>query len=731
MSTSFKENIYKLLSIVVKTNLEIIYDDGIDICNIIKLFFSDYVIFLTSKYFFYNFDIFCLKKNLLKYFDKYDVIYLNYTNKNKIINLINIINNFIKNSDIHTKNKFMNILIQEKYFKNIVHKRMKEIYFSDNNIEPSILYKKILFANQELFLPFNNYVIKKMEYKLRTFCQIAEKLGAEKIIIEYSNNIENTTKTNINTNVLNIGFGGKVDNNENINNSIKIVLEYPNNTYDINLNKYYIINSILDENDFMITKQEFESDLELRFLIDARCVNLIHKYHTNFIISHMNNIEQKIFMKASKYGLDMGHCKINNENTKISILIEFVPLHNNFNIIDGTNIHVLREGFVYLSNIIKMENSYTKLLGFIKSHLNAIEKKWIQLPYQYNYINDISKIYYTIFNLNFKDNELELLLRKYFENNLHWDTFIKFRDLILKGSDNELDKINFITFQFYDILNCKKNIMDNINKYIYNEYDTFNNKQRNNINNVSNSNNSEENVVNLDELENSDFDFDDSVSFEDFEKKTYKNNYNFFEENRNKIIKILITSFKKSFYFKGGLSDNVFDSQLLIKKIKNIIYFYFDYEMKSLNEEYEACVLNKNNIDFNYLIDEIINTVSIKILVNNNYKKNDTTPKLKNNKEDKISLLVRQKKIFINFLLRYHNFKKDNAKVNEFIIKSVNKNIKNTENTKKNNNIYTLKNALTINLNAIIPLTEIYKNYSKYKLFYVWENINNVISYFD
>ena len=49
-----------------------------------------------------------------------------------------------------------------------------------------------------------------------------------------------------------------INNNENINNSIKIVLEYPNNKYDINLNKYYIINSILDENDYMITKEEFE-----------------------------------------------------------------------------------------------------------------------------------------------------------------------------------------------------------------------------------------------------------------------------------------------------------------------------------------------------------------------------------------------------------------------------------------------------------------------------------------
>jgi hypothetical protein len=212
------------------------------------------------------------------------------------------------------------------------------------------------------------------------------------------------------------------------------------------------------------------------------------------------------------------------------------------------------------------------------------------------------------------------------------------------------------------------------------------------------------------------------VSFENFEKDTYKNNYDFFEKNKDKIIKIIITSFKKSFYFKGGLSDNVFDSQLLVKKVKNIIYFYFDYEMKSLNEDYESCVLNKNNVEFNYLIDEIINTVSIKILVNNNYKKNDTTPKLKNNKEDKISLLVRQQKIFINFLLKYHTFKKDNAKVNEFIIKSIKKK------TKINN---TLKTALTNNLTDIIPSSVIYKNYSKYKLFYVWENLEYIINYFD
>ncbi len=41
MSTLFKQNIYKLLSVVVKTNLELIFDKDLDICNIsyVKIFF--------------------------------------------------------------------------------------------------------------------------------------------------------------------------------------------------------------------------------------------------------------------------------------------------------------------------------------------------------------------------------------------------------------------------------------------------------------------------------------------------------------------------------------------------------------------------------------------------------------------------------------------------------------------------------------------------------------------
>jgi hypothetical protein len=189
--------------------------------NIYKLFNSEYTIFLTNKFFAWK------KIKLLKYFDKYETVYLDYNNKFQILKLLNTINNLIiiydkfvyhhKNTQIlnnssqiifdlvmqsknickmddYTKNIITYKLIND--FKNILNvQKLKLVYFSENNIEPNILYKKIQFSREEVFFLFENYVIKKREYKLRTFCQIAEKLGA--INIEIKSDINNTLHHNI------------------------------------------------------------------------------------------------------------------------------------------------------------------------------------------------------------------------------------------------------------------------------------------------------------------------------------------------------------------------------------------------------------------------------------------------------------------------------------------------------------------------------------------------------
>ena len=111
MSEYINNKIYSILKPYVINNINdfeynCLIDSKISILDIIKILYSDYTIFLTGK-FFKNKLCFNFKKNLLKYFNKYNIVYLNYEYKNKIINLINLINIFIKNADNDTKNNLI------------------------------------------------------------------------------------------------------------------------------------------------------------------------------------------------------------------------------------------------------------------------------------------------------------------------------------------------------------------------------------------------------------------------------------------------------------------------------------------------------------------------------------------------------------------------------------------------------------------------------------------------
>mgnify|MGYP000630844694 CR=1 FL=1 len=61
--------------------------------NVLKILNAEYVIFLSDK-FFSKFT----KHKVLKYFDKYDILYLNYHKKDEVLEILNLINLFIKSS---------------------------------------------------------------------------------------------------------------------------------------------------------------------------------------------------------------------------------------------------------------------------------------------------------------------------------------------------------------------------------------------------------------------------------------------------------------------------------------------------------------------------------------------------------------------------------------------------------------------------------------------------------
>jgi hypothetical protein len=722
------------------------YDD--EILKVISLYVEDYSIFLTGRIL--KKSCFNIKQKLLSYFDKYNISYFEFTDKNKIMNMIHYINSFIKNASSEKKEELTNLVysneveqikFEDSKYKNNTRKKIKQIYFFENIIEPNILYKKNKFSNQELFIPFNNYVIKKMEYKLRTFCQIAEKLGAEKIVVEYSSSekMESSINLNIDSGPINIGSENNVNNIDN--NKIQIIFEYPHLESSINLNKFEIIESIFDENEFLITKEEFNADIELKFLIDARCIHFIKKYNTNFMMNHMNKIEHKVLLKAENYGLNIGNLNLKDNHIKFSIHINFCSLENNYHLIDGTNIYILREGFYYLSNIIKNNNmNYQRLLFFLKSHLNGIQKKWIEFEdKKYITRNNINKIYNDIIIRNFKEDEIIQVIEYFFKDNLNWDNFIKFRNILLYGSDKELDKLYFISFQYHDTYNNKKNMLDDIytlikikvNQFIEElkksdtifkddeEIDNYIKVRRSSINLETESGESTpHNVLGPIELSKSIDSDEEDINVVNFIDKS-EVIYNFLFSNIDQIIEIIFLSFKRSFKIINGLSNNIENSYELSSIIKYILNYYFNNNIKSIQLNLNEIIIDNNEsykiYDIKkYIFENLAEKISYDIIYKKILYLSNISPIINYINIDKPQTLYeRNKKIFIRFLIRFYE--------NE-------------------NKLIEMKNALKIDdindINSImdfieykIPINKVFKNYNQYKLFYIWDDFIEIKKY--
>jgi len=449
---------------------------------ILKIFKSEYVIFLTDTYFnWYN-------KLLLKYFKKYDIIYFKYNDKIDILNTIEVINHYIKNESTLNKNIF-----KEKFKL----KNLKLLYFLENTIEPNILYKKISFAREEIFLSFDNYIIKKMEYKLRTFCQIAEKLGAEIIKIKYDYINENNTDVNVGLNLGSFDLEAASKESKKTEENIGLVFRYSNLNHNMNINKYYIMRLIEKESEFFISKEEFNADIDLKFLINSRCINLIQLYNTSIIVNNINKLEEKICAKAYNYGLNIGKSNTHAEYISINISIKFNNIYNNPECINGGNIYLKKEGFFQLKNIIKEQlniyrknNEYTyekeimlyaKMVRFIKSHLRYIDRKILILDEMIKLPTDTITFYENIFNPFFyKEHEIHMLLYLYFKDNMYYSNFEKFRNIMIaiidplnlmfKNIPNEINKYYYLCLQYNNIITNNKMLIDNLNTYFDKSY---------------------------------------------------------------------------------------------------------------------------------------------------------------------------------------------------------------------------------------------------------------------
>ena len=98
----------------------------------------------------------------------------------------------------------------------------------------------------------------------------------------------------------------------------------------------------------------------------------------------------------------------------------------------------------------------------------------------------------------------------------------------------------------------------------------------------------------------------------------------------------------------------------------------------------------------------------------------DSSPNIENlNKEIKISLYERIQKIFLKYIIKYFDFEnKTTILINKLKL------------TKKIKNDVVEPNLLVHYLNEYISINKVFKNYNKYKLFFIWEDfiyIKNLI----
>ncbi len=499
---------YQILNKTINPDIKKISFDNVSLTlstDTIQLLHSNYVIFLSdrflSKYNYY----------LIKYFKKYKIAYINFKYKDDIIKELENYNLFMKNSSTEDKKGFI-----EKI--NVEIKKLKSLFFYENIIEPNTLYKKVIFSKEELFLSFKIYGLKKKEYKLRTFCQIAEKLGAKNIVIDdiTNDNYKNTINLEGGNNV---GSGGIVSStNTSYLGNIQLSFDYSNQHYNLNLNKYFILQMIEEENEFFITKEDFESDIDLKFLIDARCINLIKKYNTKIIINQINALERKIIAKATSFNLNLGISEEKEYSNTVIIDIDFLDIYEKPDCIDGYNIYCLKEGFWHLSNIIKTQikeidinlseyikkretiNYFKKIYNFLESHLRSIDTKNIKLDDGYNILQKTKKTYNDIIKNNFDKKERDEIIYIFFKYNLTYTQFLNFRNLIIKepnffnkiinclmffkdiinSLDSPINKLNFVSYQYHILLNPKTKIIEQV-KNIIKEFDDYYKPQNINI----------------------------------------------------------------------------------------------------------------------------------------------------------------------------------------------------------------------------------------------------------
>ena len=443
--------------------------------NLINLLDAEYVIFPTNHFFH-------ILNPSLSFFEKTKITCLNYYIRYEILSKINMINKIIKSED----KKYDKI--KDKIKKELGIEKLKLLYFLENIIEPNTLYKKIKFSTEEVFLSFETYSVKRIEYKLKTLCQLMEKMGAISVNIDYLKNTKNNSSYGgaLTATQVNLNLSGQQKNESKTKFNMTCTYDIENQFNNINLNIYELNKMIEKEDIFFISKDQFSADIDLKFIINSRCVNLVKDYETVLVFEYVNVFERQVISKARNFGFQLNYSFELNQTESLEIKVKFINPYDRINCITGSNISPFIEGFLQLANLIKQEapisplgykqeiqindekngltinynkqeitepennttnnisnnanaNTYLKINNFIESHMKLYNEKKKLLEITFNHNIDLIKTYNHIINLNFSNKEISLLFYRFFKDNLTIKNLESFRKILLKPTENFYD----------------------------------------------------------------------------------------------------------------------------------------------------------------------------------------------------------------------------------------------------------------------------------------------------
>lgn len=323
------------------------------------------------------------------------------------------------------------------------------ICFDEGEIYKNCIYKKLEIKNKLLFIPINTYKLKITEYKIRGFCQIMEELGAKEINITFSNISNKKTNKNgkINANIGalagNLGFSAHNNNDNSNNENRKYKLTY-SNSHIITLNENSIRNKIKNKK-FIISENNYNSNLELQYVISSRCRYFITKYSTAFTLDTSLSIDKNLSSKFKKYNIgiesNINYKTLNNNHISIITEVNFIEDNQLKDNLFGSCVSLDYIGFNYLIKSLSKENlknkGIFKIMEFIEFYCNKKIKISNKKKYE-TIIRILNKIKKTI-----TIKEYALLLENYFNTDSEWIHFKNFINL-LALNNTSYDQLGYL-----------------------------------------------------------------------------------------------------------------------------------------------------------------------------------------------------------------------------------------------------------------------------------------------